>query len=48
LTIQKRTYRTVQTRIGWGFQRPTSAHFTMIGTTHAPRKATPANATVRR
>ena len=38
-TIQKRTYARLQTRICWGFQRPTSSHFTRIGVVHIPTSA---------
>src|SRR5947208_6935429 len=39
LTIQKRTYARLHSRICWAFQRPTSTHFAAIGTTEATRKA---------
>src|SRR5918999_5479678 len=47
-TTQKRRYAGLQTRIGWGFQRPTSTHFAAIGRRHTPRKAAAANRTDRR
>lgn len=48
LTIQKRTYAGLQTRIRRRVQRPTSSHFRTIGTAHTARKAAPPNTTERR
>ena len=39
LTIQKRTYARLQTRICWGFHRPMSTHLARIGRMHRPRNS---------
>ena len=48
LTIQKRTYARLQTRICCGFHRPMSTHFARIGRAPKTRKAAPPNRTDRR
>src|SRR5687768_99208 len=48
LTVQKRTYARLQTRICRGFHRPTSTHLARIGRVHRPTRHAPPNRTDRR
>jgi hypothetical protein len=48
LTTQKRKYAMLQTRISWGFHRPTSTHLSRIGRVLRPTNIALPNATDRR